>query len=182
MHPRMSGVMKGVLVASLVVASAAGASRAMGQSPAAVGYRNVLSINPLGIPFEYFSVEYERALTGLTSLGLTGSYLGWGDGSYSTTEAKLRFYPNEEGPKGFSVGLSAGITRVAEERFQDSDFSESRPTLGVIIDYNWLLGKTKRFVVGTGLGAKRIFGANDDDFSDLNLAYPTARFQIGLRF
>jgi hypothetical protein len=176
--------MKGVFMASLLVASAAGSSRVMGQAPAAVGYRNVFSVNPLGIPFEYFSAEYERALTGLTSIGLTGSYVGFIDeGSYSTIEGKLRFYPNEEGPKGFSIGMSAGITRVSVDRFDEPDDSESKPSLGVIIDYNWLLGKTKRVVVGTGLGAKRIFGVGSDfDDDDIPLAYPTARFQVGLRF
>lgn len=144
--------------------------------------RNVLSLNPLGIPFEYFSAEYERQLTSLASLGLTGSYLGWGDGDYSTAEVKLRFYPNEEWPGGFSLGLSAGTTRLTEERFQEPDVRETRPTVGVIVDYNWLLGRSKRLVVGLGVGAKRVLGARDDDFNDLSVAYPTARFQVGLRY
>jgi hypothetical protein len=173
--------MKGVLAVSLAVATATSATRVAAQSPAPSTQRNILTINPLGIPFEYFSAEFERALSGASSLGLTGSYVSIEDVTYSTIEGKYRFYPNEEGPKGFSVGLAAGITRVSE----DDDFgpteSESLPTLGVIVDYNWMLGKTKRFVVGAGLGAKRIFG-DDDNFGDASFGYPTARFQIGLRF
>ena len=172
-------VFRGALaVAAVVVAQGAAA-----QAPA---QRNVFSVNPLGIPFEYFAVEYEHMASSLTSIGLTGSYLGIGSGSsYSTLEAKLRFYPNEEGPKGFAVGLAAGVTHVSENASGSGTSggnSASRPTLGVIVDYNWILGKTKRFVVGAGLGAKRIFGVNGDDYADISGAYPTARFQLGIRY
>jgi hypothetical protein len=179
----MSGVMKGVLAVSLALGSAAAGRPAAAQSPTAVGYRNVFSINPLGIPFEYIAIEYERMVSPMTSLGFTGSYFGaeWLDGSYATGEAKLRFYPNEEGPKGFSLGLAAGITRVSEDVFDADDRVETRPTAAVLIDYNWILGKSKRIVVGTGLGAKRIFGVGDD-FNDLAVAYPTARFLVGIRY
>lgn len=183
MHPRTSGVMKGVLAVSLALGTVSGTHTASAQSPTALGYRNVISINPLGIPFEYIAIEYERMVSPMTSLGFTGSYFGaeWLDGSYSTGEAKLRFYPNEEGPKGFSIGLAAGITRIAEDVFDGGDRVETRPTAAVLIDYNWILGKSKRVVVGTGLGAKRIFGVGED-FNDLSVAYPTARFQVGIRY
>jgi hypothetical protein len=164
-----------------VLASLALANPSAAQAAAPV-QRNIFSINPLGIPFEYVSAEFERMLTGLTSIGLTGSYLGWGDAAYSTLEGKLRFYPNEEGPKGFAVGLAAGVTRIAESYSNAPDRAESRPTVAVIVDYNWILGKAKRVVVGAGLGAKRVIGADGDDFSDVLVAYPTARFQIGIRF
>ena len=148
--------------------------------------RNVLSLNPLGIPFEYISGEYERMITGLTTFGLQGSFLSVDEGSYSTMEAKVRFYPNEEWPKGFSIGLAAGVTRVSEDRFnsnlgRDVRESETLPTAAVIVDYNWILGKAKRVIVGGGVGAKRLIGASGD-FIDVNTAYPTARFQIGVRF
>ena len=146
--------------------------------------RTVITLNPLGIPFEYFSGEFERIVTGLTTVGITGSYLGLDDESYATLEGKLRFYPNEEAPKGFSVGLSGGITRVEGDTFNGTGTvrsSETRPTIGVIIDYNWILGKTRRFVVGTGVGAKRILGASGD-IIDIETGYPTARFQIGFLF
>jgi hypothetical protein len=150
-------------------------------------YRNVFTLNPLGIPFEYFSVEYERA-NGLTSLGLTGSYLS-NDESYSTLEGKIRFYPNETAPHGFSVGLAAGVTRYTEDVFVGSfpnDRIEERaktfPTVAVIIDYNWLLGRNKRFLVGAGVGGKRLLGDDDDQFFSFPRGYPTARFQLGLLF
>jgi hypothetical protein len=106
------------------------------------------------------------------------------DESYATLEGKVRFYPNEEAPKGFSVGLSGGLTRLTGEVYNGVDFdrtSETRPTVGVVIDYNWILGKTRRFVVGAGVGAKRILGASGD-IIDVETGYPTARFQIGFLF
>lgn len=146
--------------------------------------RNLLSINPLGIPFEYFSGEYERNVSGLTTFGLQASYLNIDDGSYSTVEAKVRFYPNEEAPTGFSLGLATGITRVSEDRYNGTsseNVSETRPTIAVIVDYNWVLGKAKRVIVGGGVGAKRLIGSSGD-FLDIETAYPTARFQIGVRY
>lgn len=167
----------------------AGAVLALAALPAAVHAqvagpqrRSVFSINPLGIPFEYFSAEFERSVTNLASLGVTGSWLDIGDGEYTTAEVKLRFYPNEEWPNGFSLGLAGGVTRVSETQFQAPDRTETRPTIAVIVDYNWLIGKSERILVGVGVGAKRILGASGDDYNDVLIAYPTARFQVGLTF
>jgi hypothetical protein len=159
------------------------AQEGMAQDPVR---RNLLSLNPLGIPFEYISGEYEHMMTGLASYGLQGSFLSIDEGTYSTIEAKVRFYPNEEWPKGFSIGLAAGVTRLSEDRYdigtnRDERESETLPTMAVIVDYNWILGKAKRVIVGSGVGAKRLIGASSD-FINVNTAYPTARFQIGVRF
>lgn len=169
------------LILTLGLLIPAAALRAQGSTQP---YKSVLTLNPLGIPFEYISGEYERVVSGLVTGGLTFSYLGLSDDSYLTWEGKLRFYPNEEAPKGFSIGLSAGITRLEGERFDGTsnvDDDIIRPTIGVIIDYNWLLGRNKRFLVGAGVGGKRILGP-DHDWVDLNVGYPTARFQVGFLF
>ncbi|MBL8983719.1 MAG: hypothetical protein JNL26_16145, partial [Gemmatimonadetes bacterium] len=134
----------------------------------------------------YISGEYERMVTGLTSFGLQGSFFSVNDGSYSTIEGKVRFYPNEEWPRGFSIGLAGGVTRLAEDRFNtstggDERVSETRPTVAVIVDYNWIMGKAQRVIVGGGVGAKRLIGASSD-FIDIETAYPTVRFQIGIRY
>lgn len=166
-------------MAALILAATP--SRAQDPAPAR---RTVITLNPLGIPFEYFSGEFERIVTGLTTVGITGSYLGFDDESYATLEGKLRFYPNEEAPKGFSVGLSGGFTRLEGDEWNGTESvrtSETRPTIGVIVDYNWILGRTRRFLVGAGLGAKRILGASGD-IIDVNVGYPTARFQMGFLF
>lgn len=170
--------------AALTIAALVAASTPAHAQDAAPARRTLITVNPLGIPFEYFSGELERILTGLTTAGITVSYLGVDDESYATLEGKVRFYPNEEAPKGFSVGLSGGLTRLTGEEYNGVDFdrtSETRPTVGVVIDYNWILGKTRRFVVGAGVGAKRILGASGD-IIDVETGYPTARFQIGFLF
>ena len=168
---------------SVLALLALAAPQAAAQAPVR---RNLLSLNPLGIPFEYVSGEYEHMISGLASFGLQGSFLSVNEGSYSTIEAKVRFYPNEEWPKGFAIGLAAGVTRLSEDRYnsgtnRDERETETLPTMAVIVDYNWILGKAQRVIVGTGVGAKRLIGASSD-FIDVNTAYPTARFQIGVRF
>lgn len=172
------------LVRALPLALAAAAAllattrplEAQGRAPGSV----LVSVNPLGLPFKYVSGEIERKLTGLATFGGSVSFLDVDDGSYSSFEAKFRLYPNEEAFRGFSIGLGAGITRVSED-FTGGDRSETAPTISVIADYNWLLGRSKRVLVGTGVGAKRIFG-DDEDFNDISFAYPTLRFQVGVIF
>jgi hypothetical protein len=51
----------------------------------------------------------------------------------------------------------------------------------VYVDYNWLLGRSNRFLVGTGIGAKRILG-DRDEFDNAPRVYGTARFLIGVAF
>jgi hypothetical protein len=144
-------------------------------------WRNVISINPLGIPIEYFSAEWERMTTGYMSVGLAGTYTGPFDVEYLTGDLKVRFYPSERGPAGFSIGMSGGFARLRENLFDSGDQKISRPTLGVIVDYNWVLGRNDRFLVGVGLGAKRVLG-DGGGFSGIEVAYPTVRFQFGLRY
>lgn len=169
----------GAVLALAALGSTAAAAHA--QSVGSSG-NNLITINPLGLPFKYFSGELERKVSPMATLGASLSFIDVEDVQYFTTEAKLRLYPNEEAFKGFSVGIGAGLAHLSEEVFDSSDDNEAtRPTISVIADYNWLLGKSKRFLVGAGVGAKRIFGS-DDDFNDVNFAYPTARFQIGLVF
>lgn len=153
---------------------------------AAAERKTMWSINPLGLPFEYVSTELERKVSGMATLGASLSYLGVDDDSYLSVEGKLRLYPNEEAFRGFSIGLAAGFSRLNETYGSGynpavEDQSTTRPTIAVLADYNWLLGKSKRILVGTGVGAKRIFG-DDDFFDDISLAYPTVRFQIGVLF
>ncbi len=155
-------------------------STAAARGQGASDHRNVFSINPLAIPFEYISAEYERVTSRFATVGLAASYLGGlDDWSYSTVEGKVRFYFNEEAPKGFSLGLAAGVTRVAGNDSRRDESSFTRPTVSVIADYNWLLGKGDRFLVGGGVGTKRILGDDNVDFGEV---YPTFRFQIGVRY
>jgi len=67
--------------------------------------RSRFLINPLGIPFEVLSVEFEGALQGTFTLAGSFSYCSAGeDYTRSSLELKGRLYPNEQAPRAFSVG------------------------------------------------------------------------------
>ncbi len=126
-------------------------------------------------------------------MGGLGSLTAADDDRYLTFEFKARYYPGEVVLRGFSVGLSAGSLRYSTlvdnsaigPRFGSRTRQQlTAPTIGVLTDYNWLLGTSHRFLVGTGLGAKRILASRDDRarVGDLDRAYLTARFIVGLAF
>jgi hypothetical protein len=152
--------------------------------------RNLLSVNPLGIPFELITAEYERATSDRFSVGVAGNYFGGWDNSndrWLSTDLKLRFYPNEDVLRGFSIGLAGGVLNRSDVWTVDCSpacrterRSESWPTLAVVADYNAFLGRRRDFLVGIGIGAKRALG-NDTDFVDV-VVIPSLRFQFGLRF
>ena len=146
--------------------------------------RNAFSINPLGIPFEIVSIEFESALHDAFTLAGNFSYFSPDDFTRSSLEVKGRLYPNERAPHGFSVGVGLGGVNTREnvtvnevEELRDN----TAAALGVYVDYNWLLGRSNRFLVGAGFGAKRIL-ADRDDFDDAPRVYGTARFLIGVAF
>ena len=153
---------------------------------------SVISIQPLSAIFGVYAVEYEHAIAPTVTFGIGGSY--WSDDTdgselkYSSGDIKLRFYPEGRPLQGFSFGGQAGYTSITDRSSADtfsggtgSKSTAHGPTIGVALDYNWLLGATKSFYVGLGVGAKKIF-ANADDLGSANLAYPTGRISIGFAF
>jgi hypothetical protein len=163
-------------------------------SPAAAipQWRTFLGANPLGIPFDVVSVEAETAVAPAATIGAVGSYNDIDNMRYSTADIRFKYYPAEVAMRGFSVGLSAGWTKF---KATDAPCNTVGPcpspnpqtldagTLGVLVDYNWTQGPSQRFVVGTGVGAKRILAPADKrDLLGLDRAYATARFVIGLLF
>jgi hypothetical protein len=160
--PRRSRRLAATVLLSLV-AGVVATSAAPLQAQAPREGRTLISINPLGLPFKYVSAELEQKISGIVTLGGSVSYLDVDDESYASFEAKLRVYPNEEAFKGFSIGLAAGVSRLSGiescDTFDCASGSRTGPSIAVLADYNWLLGKSKRVLVGTGVGAKRIFAA-----------------------
>ena len=149
----------------------------------------VLSIQPLGIPALFFSGEYERAVSSNVTLGVGGSYFGPDEFSYTSMDVKARFYPGVA-LKGFAIGATAGYTRVSESYDDEvcdptfegcEDVSESGATVGVQLDYQWLLGKQSKYAVALGAGMKRIF-VNGDEFDDVSAFYPTVRASFGVAY
>jgi hypothetical protein len=183
-----SPVRAAIVAIVIAVLSAMPRQRAEAQPSNAplTGRTRVFSINPLGIPFEVVSVEFEAALQGAFTLAGNFSYFSPDEFTRSSFEVKGRLYPNEEAPRAFSVGLGLGAVNTRDRVQTGTGGAEvlrdkTHPSIGVYVDYNWLLGRSDRFFVGTGLGAKRILG-DSDEFDDAPFVYGTARFLIGVAF
>jgi hypothetical protein len=151
---------------------------------------SLVAINPFGIPFDIIQVEYERRTGGAASVGGIASYTDIDDDRRTTFDMKVRYYPAADVFNRLSAGLSLGYTRFSTLHF-DCSFSscfESRralsaPTVGVLLDYNWVQGRERRFVVGIGAGAKRILASEEArERVDIGRAQFTGRFVVGLKF
>jgi hypothetical protein len=173
-----------------VLGIALAASAATAQAQAAP--KQSVAINPIGAIFQVYSGEIERSLVPGLSLGASGSYWGAGssfedgsaDVSYLSVDGKLRYYPGGVSLQGFSFGGTFGYTTLAGSLTDESGRSTDRGealSAGVVLDYNWLLGENRRFLVGTGIGAKRLLpiGVETDGIS---IAYPTLRLSVGYAF
>ena len=182
---------RSLLLALAVSTGAAATARA--QAPTSLlYYPQRASINLLGIPFGYVSGEYEAFTTEEISLG---GAAGIDTDSESWLEAKVRYYPSADGPRGIAVGLSAGLARQRAYTNDDCDFVctdaegplDGGFTLGAFVDYSWLVGRRERFYIGTGVGAKRVFGVKDRTLpdggeEDYREVLPIVRFQTGIVF
>jgi len=156
---------------------AAPPAHAQDESPAP---SSSVSLNPFIIILGGINAEGEVALNPDVSIGVAGTYLpssasGFDAGEhYKSFDAKLRFYPQGRASNGFSVALMAG---AIDYRIDLADARSSGATVGFEADYNWLLGKRQRFLVGSGLGLRRIISDNSGD----NI-HASVRFQIGYAF
>lgn len=175
-------------VAALITATTILAAAAGAQAPTAPKTA-VISIQPLSAVFGVYSAEFEKALAPTVTLGVGGSYWSHSDDvsttKYTSGDVKLRYYPEAHPFRGFSFGGQAGYTSLSDKTDFGTGGSQTDkangPTLGVALDYSWLLGESKAFYVGLGLGAKKIF-ANNKDVGNATLAYPTAHVSIGYAF
>jgi hypothetical protein len=151
---------------------------------------NVLSINPFGFLFEWYNVEYERAFSSTASWSAGVGHIDLGDTNdettYTSADLRLRYYPSAEAPTKFSAGISFGYSRVTDEdlgapgEILENDFDAL--AVGIDLGYSWLLGRTRQFFIGTGIGAKRLFLLGEEDEDDETFGYPTLRLSIGYAF
>ena len=183
-------------VALTLAAVPAAAQNSPQMSPAAAipQWRSFLGANPLGIPFDIVSVEGETAVAPAVTLGLVASYNDIDNTRYSTVDGRFKYYPAETAMRGFSVGMSGGWTKFrGGETFTCNQITGvctsngfetlNAGTLGVLVDYNWTQGPSQRFVIGTGIGAKRVLASPEErNRVGLERAYVTGRFVIGLLF
>lgn len=173
---------RGLLAAAVLFAAARAAGAQGSGTLIPIRYRSYVAINPLGIPFDIGSIEVESAVAPGITTGGVASYTDLDDSRFLSFDFKVRYYPGEVVLRGFSLGLSAGVLRYSSV----PDTVRQRltaPALGVLADYNWMLGAERRFLVGTGLGAKRILATHEDrDRVGIDQAYVTVRFVVGLAF
>jgi len=175
--------------------------RATAQAVAATpaSSRNLITVQPLIAVAGVFSGDYERAVgsSGLT-LGANVSHwnldlfdhadatsVGYGL-TYSSAEAKLRYYVSEQAFHGLSFGVTAGGVQL-HQKFRDFDghadrMSSAGAKLGAELDYTWLLGRRQQFAIALGVGGKRVLVHNSDDFYDPVTRYITSRVAIGWAF
>jgi hypothetical protein len=158
-------------------------------------FRQALGTNFIAIPFGVFSVDYEHAV-GNAGLSVGFGALTWADDGerLSWGQAKVKYYPAENSLRGFALGITAGMMSARMRDVYctdpfgggcvDETRTESSPTLGVVVDHNWLLGKRKRFLFGIGVGARRVLKDVDErnDDSPLQQVYPDGRFTLGFAF
>ena len=165
---------------------------AMATIPAALaaqdsGKKNVITVQPLNAIFEVYSAEYERAIGEATTLGVGANF--WNNGNqsdqvqYLSSEVKLRYYPAGKALHDFSVGATLGVTSLrGQSTTTAQDETVSGLSYGVLLEYQWLLGKTNDFAVACGVGAKVLSIGQTDFNSNVDLRYPTGRVSIGFRF
>jgi hypothetical protein len=179
----------------------AGSAAAQGRGPYdPVPYRGMVGINPLGIPFDVFSIEVEGLVAPGVTVGAAGSYNAFGgdvgpggrDSRFGSGDGKVRYYPSEIPFRGFAVGLGVGVTNYSSRVDvvspvpggpTDERVSISAPTISIETDYNYLLGARQRFLVGTGIGAKRYLASEDArNRANAARAWAYIRFVLGMAF
>jgi len=173
-------------VIAVLCAIVAGVSKPAHSQLIPIELRSYVAVNPLGIPFDIASAEFETALASGVTVGGLASYTALQDDRYRTFDGKLRYYPGEVVLRGFSLGASLGYTHFSTTETLggvETNPTANYATLGLLVDYNFMLGARHRFILGTGVGAKRVFAdTRTRDPVHLDKAYGTARFVIGIAF
>jgi hypothetical protein len=161
------------------LALSASAAGAQVRSPLGIDQQHprvgIAVVNPIGILAGALNADVEVRLGGGFSGAVAVTH--WPGEDYTTFDATGRYYPAEQTPAGFSVGVSVG--HVNMDRGQAD---ETRgPTIGFILGYNWILGRTDRLAIAVGAGAKRVF-ARDVPGGSPQEVIPTGRFGLGIAF
>lgn len=167
------------LVAALAVAMPNVASaQSVDDDRAGIARRNLVSSNPIGLLFEWYQGEYERAFSDAFSLAVSGASFNLSDDDVASVDVIGRYYPSGRALRGFSLGASAGFSGITEQvcdQFSCRDEDYSALTLGIRGDYVWILGREQHLAVAAGVGAKRLLSDRIDGIEGL----PVGRLSIG---
>lgn len=159
-----------LVIASALLMLSATAIPASAQAPLR---KNVISANPFGLLLGLANAEYERAVSGSSTVGVGGSMYDSDNDDYVNTDVFWRYYPAGRPTEGWAFGLKAGATHLMD--------AGTRFGYGFDVNHSWVTGKKHNFYVGIGFGLKRLVGGADVDF---DLKYiPTFRIiNIGWAF
>jgi hypothetical protein len=141
-----------------------------------------VAFNPLGLPADIATIEIENAIAAGITLGGVASYIDVDNHRFTTFDVKMRYYPSEIVLRGWAIGGSLGYTKFSN-LVNGSRESLAAPTIGIILDRNWVYGRGGHFVVGTGVGAKRVVASSPErSRADVERAVVTGRLIIGFAF
>jgi hypothetical protein len=177
---RLLGFLAVVLAATVVHPLSGGSVAHAQRARVPIPTQTYIGINPLGLPADIFTLEIENAVSSGVSVGGVGSYIDVDHWRYTTADFKVRYYPGEAVLRGFAVGVSAGVTRYSNDGAERTLIA---PTAGILVDYNWLLGHSERFLIGTGIGAKRVLASESErQHANVDYATITTRLIFGFAF
>lgn len=171
--------------AALVAIALAPATAATAQSGAVpdTARTTMILVNPFAFLLPGAGAEVEHAISRSASVALGGSYYPRSNLGYSTVTAKLRLYPQDHAPSGFAVGVGVGMASqwgyFCSVPCRQS--TQVNPTVGVALDYNWLLGRTRHFALSLGGGLQRVIGVSSA-YTDGSTFLPMGRLGVGYAF
>src|SRR5688500_19086785 len=181
-------MLKKACFAIILVAVAAPAFAQASGTMMPVDRKQTLSTSPIADILGFINGEYQRKITEATTIGVSAGTLEVDDDSYSNVMLFGRYYPQGAALTGFFIGGRVGVHRIGYDTYEfdpnrftstSTKKAETRPAIGIDVGYEWLLGKKRNVLIGTGVGAMRILGTGDDDFL---IAFPTARVNVGIAF
>ena len=167
------------LVAALALAmSNVASAQSVDADRAGIQRRNLISSNPIGLLFEWYQGEYERALSDAFSVAVAGASFNLSDDDVASVDVIGRYYPSGRALRGFSLGATVGYSGITEDvctQFSCGEEEYSAFTVGIRGDYVWILGREQHLAVAAGVGAKRLLSDRIDGIEGL----PVGRLSIG---
>ncbi len=141
-------------------------------------FSRVVSVNPVLLVFQgYISADYEQRASEATSVGLSLSSFNLSRADYLALEGKARYYLSGRALDGVSIGTIVGAVRLTET---ETDFRTWAMSVGFNAERQWLMGSEERLALTAGLGATRLFFAEERDA--FRTVLPIVRLSIGWGF
>lgn len=184
--------MKKLFAAATLGILCAAPAHAQDEPAAAPVHRTLFTGNPFGLLLDFYNVEVERALSDVASISLAGERSTVDDDDVTAADVRFRYYPQGRVFSGLALGASLGYGRFSEQ-YQDDEFYPAAerdvrddrrmtgPTLGLELDYSWLVGRDRRLYVGLGIGARRLLSGGNDN-GDPTLVPGGRYFAVGYTF